>query len=75
MFVLEEKIYDDVSDYRIIDIFDLKVDFEFGGILWGKEGYFLVYYMNKEYWIFVDLCKIEKLDELVGLIDESFKLM
>ena len=73
MSVPEEKIYDDASDHRIIDILDLKVDPELGGILRGKEGYFPAYHMNKEHWISVDLRKIEKLDELAGLIDGSFK--
>lgn len=67
------KIYDDASDHRIIDILDLKVDPELGGILRGKEGYFPAYHMNKEHWISVDLRKIEKLDELASLIDGSFK--
>ncbi len=40
MSVPEEKIYDDASDHRIIDILDLKVDPELGGILRGKEGIF-----------------------------------
>ena len=40
MSVPEEKIYDDASDHRIINILDLKVDPELGGILRGKEGIF-----------------------------------
>lgn len=47
MSVPEEKIYDDASDHRIINILDLKVDPELGGILRGKEGYFPAYHMNK----------------------------
>ncbi|OUZ28643.1 hypothetical protein A5806_001381 [Enterococcus faecium] len=73
MSVPEEKIYDDASDHRIINILDLKVDPELGGILRGKEGYFPAYHMNKEHWISIDLRKIEKLDELADLIDGSFK--
>lgn len=50
MSVPEEKIYDGASDHRIINILDLKVDPELGGILRGKEGYFPAYHMNKELW-------------------------
>ena len=49
MSVPEEKIYDDASDHRIINILDLKVDPELGGILRGKEGYFPAYHMKKEH--------------------------
>ena len=73
MSVPGEKIYDDASDHRIINILNLKVDPELGGILRGKEGYFPAYHMNKEHWISIDLRKIEKLDELADLIDGSFK--
>ena len=68
-----QKSNDDASDHRIINILDLKVDPELGGILRGKEGYFPAYHMNKEHWISIDLRKIEKLDELADLIDGSFK--
>ena len=57
----------------IIDVLNVKSDPLLIGSLRGQDGYFPAYHMNKEHWISVDLRKIEKLDELAGLIDGSFK--
>ncbi|WP_165005661.1 MULTISPECIES: MmcQ/YjbR family DNA-binding protein [unclassified Enterococcus] len=72
MNIPEEKLYG--SGTGAIDIIDLKVEPELGGLLRGKEGYFQAYHMNKEHWITVDIRKIKNPDELMQLIDASFEL-
>lgn len=72
MNIPREKIYGEGKEE--IDIIDLKIEPELITILKGKKEYFSAYHMNKEHWISVDLSKINNMNELKNLIDDSFNL-
>lgn len=57
-----------------IDVINLKINPELNEIVRNKNGYYQAYHMNKKHWITIDLSAVENLDQIVGLIDDSFKL-
>jgi predicted DNA-binding protein (MmcQ/YjbR family) len=57
-----------------IDIIDVKINPEISHLMKQKKGYFPAYHMNKEHWISIDLSRIEDINELKNLIQDSFNL-
>ena len=63
-----------LAENKIIDILDVKCDPILVGSLREKDGFYPAYHMNKTNWITVALNGSVNDEEIIRLIDMSFKL-
>lgn len=63
-----------LDDSRMIEVINLKIQPELIGGLLHKKGIYPAYHMNKDHWISLNLAKVEKIDEVKVLIDQSYDL-
>ena len=56
------------------DIVNVKLSPELVGFLRGRDGFLPAYHMNKEKWISIKLDGTVHPDELMSLLDESYRM-
>lgn len=72
MNIKEDKL--NIDGDNAIDVLNLKVIQEFIGPLRKKKGIYPAYHMDKNHWISINLNEFESLEEIEGLIIDSYEL-